>query len=509
MREPVATAATSDPTAEDLMASPALAGLVSCIAGPVGRRVTTVKLVDVIDRLDSVDEGALVVLTEATSRELLNYRLDMALRLAGSSGAAGLVLTDGREEIPATAATIAERSGIAVLRAGSGTNPADIILRANREIAGGAEAALARAAESLAALLDAEARQADPAGLLEAVSQAVGLPFELRAPRPGERCAPVMVDEDVDEHVCGPAVVGELGTAVDLVVQLAAAAVARARASARQAEQMPELSRAELLTEFLLAGPDASDRLMDRLRSAGVAVDWWHAVIRIEPERDPTAAKDELASYQLRQRIARVGSDAARAVGGVWQSALVGPGLLLVRMERRDPGPSSGKDLAALAAEIVRTIRARVDDVALVCGIGTSHQGAAGLRASAAEAHAAVAAARTARRLNTPVSFDGVGMQRTVIEWYASDTAREMVDHLLEPIDRLGGRRAEEAIRTLQLYLDNQGSTARTAELMHLHRNAVAYRIKRIFDILDVDSSDPDIRLMLQLACRARSLRPQ
>jgi DNA-binding PucR family transcriptional regulator len=44
------------------------------------------------------------------------------------------------------------------------------------------------------------------------------------------------------------------------------------------------------------------------------------------------------------------------------------------------------------------------------------------------------------------------------------------------------------------------------AKALHLHRNAVAYRIKRIFDLLDLDPRDPDQRLALHLACRAREL---
>ncbi|MGE5226801.1 MAG: helix-turn-helix domain-containing protein [Planctomycetaceae bacterium] len=61
-------------------------------------------------------------------------------------------------------------------------------------------------------------------------------------------------------------------------------------------------------------------------------------------------------------------------------------------------------------------------------------------------------------------------------------------------------------MRTLQVFLDEQGSVTRTAHRLHLHRNAVAYRIGRIKDVLQVDADDPDTRLALQLACRARLL---
>ena len=64
----------------------------------------------------------------------------------------------------------------------------------------------------------------------------------------------------------------------------------------------------------------------------------------------------------------------------------------------------------------------------------------------------------------------------------------------------------ETAIRTLAVYLDEQGSIIKTAQKLHLHRNAVANRLRNITELLDIDLDDPDQRLVLQLACRARLL---
>jgi len=58
----------------------------------------------------------------------------------------------------------------------------------------------------------------------------------------------------------------------------------------------------------------------------------------------------------------------------------------------------------------------------------------------------------------------------------------------------------------LHVYLDERCSLTRTAQRMNLHRNAVAYRIKRAFELLEVDQESPDDLLLLQLACRAREL---
>ncbi len=129
-----------------------------------------------------------------------------------------------------------------------------------------------------------------------------------------------------------------------------------------------------------------------------------------------------------------------------------------------------------------------------------------GLRASAAEARGALLAARAVGKPAGVAAHDAVGVQRMLMEWYASDTARASVRDQLAPLEKLGPGRAETAIRTLAAYLDEQGSIVKTAQRLHLHRNAVANRLRGITELLDVDFDDPDQRLALQLACRARLL---
>jgi DNA-binding PucR family transcriptional regulator len=125
---------------------------------------------------------------------------------------------------------------------------------------------------------------------------------------------------------------------------------------------------------------------------------------------------------------------------------------------------------------------------------------------AAAEAKAAMIAARASGRINQAVPFDSLGLRRTLVEWYASETAREAVASVLAPLVELGGARAERLIQTLHVYLDTQGSLTKTAARLNLHRNAVSYRVKQIFALLDVDEDNADDLLLLQLACRAREL---
>ena len=136
--------------------------------------------------------------------------------------------------------------------------------------------------------------------------------------------------------------------------------------------------------------------------------------------------------------------------------------------------------------------------VAVVCGVG----------GDGSEARAALARARAAHITDVPLRFDAADPNGLVLELAGSPTARWSATGLLAPLEQLGGPKATAAIETLRVYLDCWGSLARSGEILHLHPNAVAHRMKRIRAVLPADLDDPDQRLALQIACRARDARP-
>jgi DNA-binding PucR family transcriptional regulator len=210
--------------------------------------------------------------------------------------------------------------------------------------------------------------------------------------------------------------------------------------------------------------------------------------------------------FELLEAAGQVALQAAGAAGGTWHLSRVARALVLIKMTRSDPGPQAGAQAARAAARALQALRERLPALPFRAGVGAAHEGPTGLRASAAEARAALLAARAARKPSGVAAHDVVGVQRMLMEWYASDTARASVRDQLAPLEKLGQSRADTAIRTLAAYLDEQGSIIKTAQRLHLHRNAVANRIRGITELLDVDFDDPDQRLALQLACRARLL---
>jgi sugar diacid utilization regulator len=492
-----------------LVESPALRGLLGYVARPRSDPlVETVALVEDLGTIEHVAPHAIVLLTRAASAEASSYRFDMALRLARRRSVAALVLsaTDVAGITP-TAAAIANRSGTAILGTRADIDLAELAVAIGRELAGGADVALLRAHTALRSI-EAHPSNGSTDALLERAGAALGVPLAMvpAEPASGPRAA-VVVDDHTEGWLTAPEQAGDLALGLEIVLHAAAAGVGGALARAGRAEELPIQSREEVLTELLSAPPESRAGLIQRARSLDLPIDGWHVAVRLEFEDvAEVTAGTEQAAFQARMRLARAALQAVRAAGGTWHSARAGRALVLLQMYREDPGVAASGDVAKTMDRTLARLRSRLPVTLVRCGVGSAHAGPHGLLSSAAEARAAVTAARASGRDNAAVPFDSVGLRRTLVEWYASDTAQEAVATVLAPLARLGGARAERLIRTLHVYLDQRGSLTRTAETLSLHRNAVAYRMNQVFSLLDVDPDNADDLLLLQLACRARAL---
>jgi sugar diacid utilization regulator len=476
------------PTVDQLLLAPEARGL-TLVAGPwAARRVEAVAIVDAMEELDAVPAGALVLLTRHASSLAAGYQLDVALRIGAERRIAALAVY-GESRTSITAIRLADRARVALLAVDRGRDLGELAFSLVHAMRSDAGDVLDRVVESMEAIESAERRGS--AAVLDAAREATGAAIDLAAARGGAESAPVTVDGAREAFV----VADRHDPATRVAVRLAASAVARIRAAERRAMRAPARARAEVLAEMLLAPDHRLAGVLTRALDLGLAMHGWHAAARIEPAAAEGALGASLADAAL---------DAVSATGLPWHPARVESTLVLVRTWAADPGGDA--EALAEAAELLAALRATLGGAALFCGLAGPRAGADGLRTGAQEALAALAAARSLGRANVPVPIDAVALPRTLIEWLTSDAGRLATQRLLGPLDDLGPARGLAAVQTLHAWLDEQGSLVRCAERLHLHRNAVGYRIRQIRERLDVDLDDPDQRLALQLACRSRLL---
>jgi sugar diacid utilization regulator len=461
------------------------------VAGPWDARdVEGVTIVDAIEELEAAPAGTIALLSRHASSLAAGYELDVALRVGAARRIAALAVY-GESTTSLTAIRLADRARVALLSVDRRRDLGDLAFALAGAIRRDARAALDRVVEALDAIEAAERR--GTAAVIAAAAEATGVGVRLAAgSEPGIVRVPVVVEGVAEAEVLADAD----DAATRVTVRLAADAVARIWAAERRALRAPARARAEVLTELLLAAPPRLDRAAVRAEDLGLPVQGAHVVARIEPaDPEPDGGDEALLDAAL----------AAIASSGLaWHPLRAESTLVLVRSWRRPPGEQGAARALAETDDLLRELRLARGGASLRCGVAGPRQGLDGLRTCAAEALAALSAARSLDRVDVAVPIDAVALPRTLIDWLTSDAGRLATQRLLEPLDALGPARAETAVRTLHVYLDEQGSLLRCAQRLHLHRNAVGYRVRQIRERIGADLDDPDQRLALQLACRAR-----
>jgi sugar diacid utilization regulator len=452
--------------------------------------VEAVAIVDAMEELEGVPAGAIVLLTRHASSLAAGYQLDVALRIGAERRIAALAVY-GESTTSITAIRLADRARVALLAVDAQRDLGELAFALEHATRSDAGDALDRVVEALEQIGTAERRGTD--AVLVAARATTGATIELAvSPPDGTAAAPVSVDGVREAYVVGDG----HAPATRVAVQLAASAIARIRAAERRAVRAPARARAEVLAELLLAPEHRLAGVLTRALDLGLEVHGWHVVARIEPAAlEPAGLGAQLGDAALH---------AVTEIGLPWHPARVESTLVLVRTWPDHPG-GDAKALTEAGA-LLAALRAALGGEALYCGLAGPRPGAEGLRTGAQEALAALSAARSLGRADVPVPIDTVALPRTLIEWLTSDAGRLATQRLLAPLDELGPARSLAAVQTLHAWLDEQGSLVRCADRLHLHRNAVAYRIRQLRERLDVDLDDPDQRLALQLACRSRLL---
>jgi hypothetical protein len=490
----------------ELLASPALTPLLGYVSRP--REVAEVRGVSLIEdlgHLERAQPGSIALLTRNVSAAVSSDHFDMALRVARGNVTALVVRSADVASVASATAAVAGHSGTAILVTPDATDLAELALAIGRELAGDAGVALLRAHTAVRAI---EAHPADGTveALLDSVSGALGEPVAMSDTGPhGPASRAVVIDGRAESWITAGAQEGNAAMGVEIVLHAAAHSVATALGRARHAQELPAQSRQEALDDMMSATPMSRQRVALRVRGAGFPIDGWHVVVRLDIEYITDQRDGELRIYEDRVRIGASALREAQAAGGTWHKAHAGESFVLIRTYSEDPGVGAAAEVATDMDGVLSRVRDRLPAALIRCGVGLPAAGASGLLASLAESKAASIVARNSPGAGA-VAFDTLGLRRALVDWYASDTAREAAASVLAPLSDMGGVRAERLIQTLHVYLDERGSLTRTAQQMGLHRNAVAYRIKRAFELLEVDRDNPDDLLLLQLACRAREL---
>jgi sugar diacid utilization regulator len=191
------------------------------------------------------------------------------------------------------------------------------------------------------------------------------------------------------------------------------------------------------------------------------------------------------------QRILRLYRDVNNLFTAESKAALIGQyagQIMLLAQTTEDPD----KLIEDFRSVTSREGKARI-------GVSSVHDGARNVRVAYTQCREVLEITRRMHQHGPNVYFDNLGFLHAL--YHAGPKALEGNPHI--PLLReLVKENQADLFNTLETYLDAGGNGVSTAELLHIHRSTLNYRLERIKDICKVDLSDPSVRMNLQVALK-------
>jgi purine catabolism regulator len=103
-------------------------------------------------------------------------------------------------------------------------------------------------------------------------------------------------------------------------------------------------------------------------------------------------------------------------------------------------------------------------------------------------------------------SFARLGIYRLLFHLYGHEELSDFYQETLGPLQESDKHSNSALIETLEGFFRCNGNLSETARAMHLHRNSLLYRLRRIEELLDRSLEDPELRLSLQIALKIRHM---
>ena len=298
-----------------------------------------------------------------------------------------------------------------------------------------------------------------------------------------------------------------------MVATLIALEVERARAPGKATEAAVGDFLADLLNRSL------TDRENIVARAAELGCDLREGASVIVVRARPQQAEEG----DWRARVLTLAERGARAVERTSLAAAVAYGPPAPPIQGENRTPRAQRELAILVPgrggepgnRVARAVLAELEAglIGYHLTVSISRPTADPVDLHRAGAEALLAANVAGARGDTLLSFEETGSYRLLLPAMSEDPTEleRFQEETVAPLVEYDNQYETELVRTLETFLDADGSVAKTAERLFTHRHTIRYRLDRVRELtaLDVGSTDGRERLSLGLkAMRVLGISP-
>lgn len=274
-------------------------------------------------------------------------------------------------------------------------------------------------------------------------------------------------------------------------------------AKERSAAEVERRLRGDLIEELLGGGLDAdeAERLARQAERLGHRLPHPAWVFVLEPDDD--ASEAQMASGGRLDRLDSALEDLVRRrMHGAVRLVRSSSAVLLVPHE-------AAPDLAAaeaLANSVLTSAANVLRPGSVSVGVGNVAASVAELARSHLEARQAL---RLSRRIGARArvsSYRSLGAFRLLLEVQSPDVLRRFVGEVLGPLVKYAESRDTPLLETLEALVAARWVRRAAARALGIHINSMSYRVERIEALTDLSVDDPETRVAVAIALRARAM---
>lgn len=173
---------------------------------------------------------------------------------------------------------------------------------------------------------------------------------------------------------------------------------------------------------------------------------------------------------------------------------------------------SSLEDRKALAIHVLMRCRERLKNLPVHAGLGEPRESPEQIVQSYREADSALRVGQSLRNAESIESrvhvFASLGVQRLLfaLNEKSPGTLREFENDAIGSVISYDKGHGTELVKTLKAYMDCDGKVSEVADLLHVHKHTVRYRLRRVTELTGLDVTKFEDAARLYLAVRATEL---
>ncbi len=271
----------------------------------------------------------------------------------------------------------------------------------------------------------------------------------------------------------------------------------------RAAAEVERRLRGDLVEEVLAGGLDAeeAERLARQAERLGHRLPHRAWALVLEP--DDASSEAEMATPGRQDRLDTVLSELVRRqVPGALTVVRSASAVVLVPEEAAPDLAAADRVASLLLAVAMPALRPATASV----GIGNVAKSVAELARSHVEARQALRLSRRAGTRGHVTSYRALGAFRLLLEVQSPDALRAFVGEVLGPLLKYAESRETPLLETLEALAGARWVRRAAARTLGIHINSMSYRIERIEALTGLSLDDPETRVAVAIAVRARAM---